>query len=298
MLDEGRKLVDAARAEGITLRLLGGLAVREHCRTYELCERDYSDLDMVALVRQARLLPAVFAGFGFAEDYEVYSATAGAQMQFVRPCAHGAGPGMGVAHEEDHVDIFLGSVRMDHDIALSKRLEIEPYTVSISDLVLSKLQIFRLTEKDVRDLVTLLGDHDVGDEDAPGVVAGPLHRRAVRRRLGTLLRRRRQSRAGGRARHRLCLERRAAGARASRRRAPDRRDRRRAQDAWAGGCAPASARARPGTTRWKIRTDAGSPTHEKPAVSANQVCVTDHLDPRPAREAHTQHSRVDAEVTS
>ncbi len=173
MLDEGRRLVDAARAEGISLRLLGGLAVREHCRSYELCARDYSDLDMVALVKEARRLPAVFAGFGFAEDYEVYSATIGAQMQFVRPCVHGAGPhGIGVTHEEDHVDIFLGSVRMDHDIALAKRLEIEPYTVSISDLVLSKLQIFRLTEKDVRDLVTLLGDHDVGDEDAPGVVNG------------------------------------------------------------------------------------------------------------------------------
>ena len=32
MLDEGHRLVDAARAEGLTLRLLGGLAVREHCR--------------------------------------------------------------------------------------------------------------------------------------------------------------------------------------------------------------------------------------------------------------------------
>ena len=172
MLDEGRKLVDAARAAGITLRLLGGLAVREHCRTYEVCERDYSDLDMVAPVKVARRLPAVFAGFGYAEDYEVYSTTMGARMQFVRPCAHVTGPGKEAAHAEDHVDIFLGSVRMDHDIALSKRLEIEPYTVSISDLVLSKLQIFRLTEKDVRDLVTLLGDHDVGDEDAPGVVNG------------------------------------------------------------------------------------------------------------------------------
>jgi hypothetical protein len=172
MLDEGRRLVDAARAEGITLRLLGGLAVREHCRSYELCERDYSDLDMVALVRQARRLPAVFAGFGFAEEYEVYSATVGAQMRFVRPCAHGAGLGMGAAHAEDHVDIFLGSVRMDHDIALATRLEIEPYTVSISDLVLSKLQIFRLNEKDMRDVVTLLGDREVVDEDGPGVVNG------------------------------------------------------------------------------------------------------------------------------
>ena len=47
MLDEGRRIVDAARSEGLTLRLLGGLAVREHCRDAELCERDYSDLDMV-----------------------------------------------------------------------------------------------------------------------------------------------------------------------------------------------------------------------------------------------------------
>jgi hypothetical protein len=127
---------------------------------------------MVALVKGARRLPAVFAGFGYAEDYEVYSATAGAQMQMVRPCIHGAGPGMGVAHEDDHVDVFLGSVRMDHDIALDKRLEIEPYTVSVSDLVLSKLQIFRLNEKDVRDLVTLLADRDVGEEDAAGVING------------------------------------------------------------------------------------------------------------------------------
>ena len=48
MWDEARQLIDAARSESLTLRLLGGLGVREHCRTFELCERDYSDLDMVA----------------------------------------------------------------------------------------------------------------------------------------------------------------------------------------------------------------------------------------------------------
>ena len=68
MLDEGRRLVDAARSEGLTLRLLGGLAVREHCRTVEFCERDYSYLDMVAPAKQARRLVALFAGFGYAEN--------------------------------------------------------------------------------------------------------------------------------------------------------------------------------------------------------------------------------------
>jgi len=172
MLDEGRRLVDAARSADITLRLLGGLAVREHCRSAELCERDYSDLDMVARAKQARGLVTLFAGFGYAENHEVSTATANAELQFVRPCQHRDGPEASPAHADDHVDVFLDTFRMDHAIALGRRLEIEPYTVSLSDLLLTKLQIFRLEEKDLRDVVTLLGDGEVGEEDAPGVING------------------------------------------------------------------------------------------------------------------------------
>ncbi len=167
MLDEGRRLVDAARAEGLVLRLLGGLAVREHCRSFELCERDYSDLDMVGRARQARRLTALFQGFGYGENHEVSAATSSAQLQFVRPCAHAGEGGLRRAHDDDHVDVFLDTFRMDHDVALLKRLEIEPYTVSLSDLLLTKLQIFRLNEKDLRDIVTLLADIDVAGPDGP-----------------------------------------------------------------------------------------------------------------------------------
>jgi hypothetical protein len=170
MLDEGRRLVDAARAEGLTLRLLGGLAVREHCKTSALCERDHSDLDMVAPAKGSGRLAAVFAAFGYAENYEVRMATGSSQLQFVRPCAHPGASGAGAAHVDDHVDLFLDTVRMDHDLALAGRLEIEPYSVSLSDLLLSKLQIFRLELKDLRDIVTLLGDADVRERDAPGVI--------------------------------------------------------------------------------------------------------------------------------
>jgi hypothetical protein len=169
MADEGRGLIDAARSEGLTLRLLGGLGVREHCRTLELCARDYSDLDMVAPAKQARRLAALFARFDFVENFDVSTATAKAELQFVRPCAHGGGPGTGRAHADDHIDVFLDTFRMDHDIALARRLEIEPYTLSLSDLLLTKLQIFRLNEKDLRDIVTLLADTEVGEQDAPGV---------------------------------------------------------------------------------------------------------------------------------
>ena len=172
MADEARGLIDAARAEGLSLRLLGGLGVREHCRTLELCARDYSDLDMVAPAKQARRLAAVFARFGYSENFEVSTATAKAELQFMRPCQHGSGPQGDRAHADDHIDVFLGTFRMDHDISLERRLELEPYTLSLSDLLLTKLQIFRLNEKDLRDIVTLLVDAEVGDKDAPGVIDG------------------------------------------------------------------------------------------------------------------------------
>jgi hypothetical protein len=167
MLDEGRRLVDAARAEGLALRLLGGLAVREHCRNFELCERDYSDLDMVAPAKQVRRLTALFQGFGYGENHEVSAATAGAQVQFVRPCGHAPEGGLPRAHSDDHIDVFLNTFRMDHDIPLLRRLEIEPYTVSLADLLLTKLQIFRLNEKDLRDIVTLLAEVEVAKVDGP-----------------------------------------------------------------------------------------------------------------------------------
>lgn len=49
MRHEARRIIDAAREHGMVLRLLGGLAVREHCTALEFCERDHADLDMIGL---------------------------------------------------------------------------------------------------------------------------------------------------------------------------------------------------------------------------------------------------------
>ena len=192
MLQEAHDLVDEARAQGISLRLIGGLGVREHCRTAELCARDYTDLDMVASAGDAHRLTELFAGFGYARNRAVSDATSNAQLQFVRPCAHDrqptadravAGrptaehphdgqPSAGHPHADDHIDVFLDTFRMDHDVALARRLEVDRYTVPLSDLLLTKLQIFKLNEKDLRDIVTLLADLEVGERDDPDTIDG------------------------------------------------------------------------------------------------------------------------------
>jgi hypothetical protein len=73
-------------------------------------------------------------------------------------------------HEDDHVDVFLDRFKMDHEIDLKDRLTLDAYTIPVTDQLLTKLQINRASEKDVRDTLTLLKDLELADEEAPGVI--------------------------------------------------------------------------------------------------------------------------------
>jgi hypothetical protein len=50
-------------------------------------------------------------------------------------------------------------------------MTLEPVTVPLAELLLTKLQIIELNEKDVRDALALLHDHPVGEEDGESVNA-------------------------------------------------------------------------------------------------------------------------------
>jgi hypothetical protein len=167
MAAEGKALVDAARERGLTLRLVGGLAVRDHCEVLDFCSRDHSDLDMVSFSSTIVRLVAFFGDRGFSEDERARQASGGTQARFWRPCIHGAGSPI---HVSDHVDVFLDTFVMDHRIDLRPRLHIEPYTLSLADLLLTKLQIYESDLRDLRDAATILKDRPLGGEDVPGVI--------------------------------------------------------------------------------------------------------------------------------
>jgi hypothetical protein len=167
MAAEGKALVDAARERGLTLRLVGGLAVRDHCEVLDFCSRDHSDLDMVSFSSTIVRLVAFFGDRGFSEDERARQASGGTQARFWRQCIHGAGSPI---HVSDHVDVFLDTFVMDHRIDLRPRLHIEPYTLSLADLLLTKLQIYESDLRDLRDAATILKDRPLGGEDVPGVI--------------------------------------------------------------------------------------------------------------------------------
>jgi hypothetical protein len=72
-------------------------------------------------------------------------------------------------HHGRQVDVFIDSFRMCHQIPLSGRLNGDELTVPLAELLLTKLQIIELNEKDVRDTVLLLHGHPIEDHDDDAV---------------------------------------------------------------------------------------------------------------------------------
>jgi len=153
MAEEAVRIVDAAANYNVTLRLLGGLATRLHCEIIDFCERDYSDIDLVGLSKEKKKITTVFENLGYVPD-ERFNALHGHKRLKFEEHAHNR-----------HVDVFLDHFDMDHDWDLSNRLNFETYTLPLSDLLLMKLQICKINQKDIKDIITMLKDAGIGEED-------------------------------------------------------------------------------------------------------------------------------------
>jgi hypothetical protein len=147
--DEGPRLVDAAEAAGVPLRLIGGTAVFVRCpsaRRPELA-RSYGDVDVIGLSSARPEITDFLEAQGYVQD-RMFNALHGAQrLNFTDPVRHRP------------LDVILDRFAMCHTIDLRERLTLEPRTIPLSDLLLTKLQVVEQNDKDVRDLLALLIDH-------------------------------------------------------------------------------------------------------------------------------------------
>src|SRR5712691_13146645 len=156
--DEAKRILDEARNRGIILRLLGGVAVKNHCSsaTHRSLQRFYPDLDFFGRGKQGREIRKLLLDLGY-EPNQRFNALHGATRLIFED-----------AKNQRVVDIFLDVFRMCHTLHLGDRLPLDEYTIPISDLLLTKLQVVEINEKDIRDLIAILKDHDVIDQIAPG----------------------------------------------------------------------------------------------------------------------------------
>ncbi|MEN2975329.1 MAG: hypothetical protein ABDH32_07125 [Candidatus Caldarchaeales archaeon] len=79
--------------------------------------------------------------------------------------------------DEIKVDFFFDKLEFSHDIFFGSeprkgRLEIDYPTISLTDLMLEKLQIHQINKKDIIDMIAILMVHDVGDTTEKEVIDG------------------------------------------------------------------------------------------------------------------------------
>ena len=155
IVEEGRRLLGLAEAEGVPLRLLGGVAIRLHARDGlpPAFERSYNDLDFVTAKRASGKAQALFKEAGY-EPHTAFNALNGQERLLFFDLAN-----------ERQVDVFVGTFSMSHKIPIGDRIEADRGTLPLAELLLTKLQIAELNEKDVNDALAILHAHDVGETD-------------------------------------------------------------------------------------------------------------------------------------
>lgn len=146
-------VVEQARKRNITLRLLGGIAFKLHSQKYwnvlENMGRQINDIDSIGYRKQIVEVKRLFIDLGYLLEWGAFAD----RMIFKN------------ATGKYEVDVFFDKLEMCHEINLKGRLEIDSPTISVSDLLLMKIQIVKINEKDIKDLIILLLEHDVARED-------------------------------------------------------------------------------------------------------------------------------------
>jgi hypothetical protein len=156
---EGLRLVQAAADRGIPVRLIGGVAVWARCPSARIpqLQRDYGDVDIISLRRASRDLIRFAELMGYQPD-RLFNALHGAQRLNFTDAATGR-----------PLDVLLDRFAMCHTIDLRDRLSIDPVTIPLADLLLTKLQVVRINHKDLVDLTALLADHPLGGQEAGSI---------------------------------------------------------------------------------------------------------------------------------
>ena len=154
---ELKRIIKASDESGILLRVIGSLAFQMHCPTYgyiqEAMGRAYTDIDFAAYRKQTKEIKELMSSLGYTENREVFIVSEGERSIFDRPQ-------IGL-----HVDVFYEKLDFCHVIRWADRLEVDIPTIPLAEMLLEKMQIVQINEKDVIDTIMLFLEHPLGDID-------------------------------------------------------------------------------------------------------------------------------------
>jgi len=142
-LTDAMRIAHGALEARVGLKLLGGLAVRVVCPDYPPRLRRDQDIDFACLSKERKSVAVHLEQAGCQPDRRFNNLNGDRQMYFTAPSGR-------------PIDVMVDRLTMCHTLDFRPSFGKLPYTVDVVDLLLSKLQIVELNEKDARDIVQLL----------------------------------------------------------------------------------------------------------------------------------------------
>jgi hypothetical protein len=151
-LPEALELARGAADAGIGLKLLGGLAVRVLCPDFPPRLRRDQDIDYACLSKERKKVATFLESSGCEPDKRFNNLNGDRQMYFMAPSGR-------------PVDVMVDRLAMCHTLDLRPAFSRMPFTIDAMDVLLSKLQIVELNEKDARDIIHLLAALPLGGSE-------------------------------------------------------------------------------------------------------------------------------------
>jgi len=159
-VDEAMVLVNEASNKGLILRVMGGVAIYMHSMAYEtlwknldrLRAKVFMDIDFVAYGKHRNNLYSFFQSKGYKTDPRLMY-----QYGKTRHIFFGG--------RVPEIEIFYDKLEMNHTVPYAGRLESDSPTVPVAELMMQKLEIVKINEKDIKDLIVLIRAHELGEDD-------------------------------------------------------------------------------------------------------------------------------------
>jgi hypothetical protein len=151
---EAPRVLDEIDRREIPARAVGGLAIHLRCPSAvePPLARDYKDLDLATVYAATRSLTQALEELGYEGDREFNALHGRERLLFWD------------AGNERQLDVFVDRMVLCHTLDLTDRVALEPRTLPLADLLLAKLQVVELNERDLKDATALLADHELGPD--------------------------------------------------------------------------------------------------------------------------------------
>lgn len=153
--EEAGRLAEAAVTLGLSARLIGGLAIWLRCPSVRDGQfaRSYDDMDFAISAASATKFKVLLMTQGYLPDQFFNGLHGATRLYYGEPAGRWS------------IDVVIDELVMSHKLDLRGRLDGPAPTITLADLLLTKLQVWEINRKDLGDTLCLLADHPLTEDD-------------------------------------------------------------------------------------------------------------------------------------